>query len=75
MTDFLDTVRPVEPTPSTEPVPLQQPVEPSVRDLLAELAHLEDVVRASGSSVDDPDVLEALAREQAIVEELRQRNP
>ncbi|GAA2737568.1 hypothetical protein GCM10009867_25230 [Pedococcus aerophilus] len=75
MTDFLESVRPVEPTPLTGTEAPVEAGEPSVRQLLAELAHLEDVVRAAGSSVDDPEVLAALAREQVIIDELHRRNP
>ncbi len=74
MTDFLESVRPVESLPLDE-AGIAAAVPPSVRQLLAELAHLEDVVRAAGASVDDPDVLLALAREQAIIDELHRRGP
>lgn len=76
MTDFLESVRPMEPVSSTEvDTEESRDVEPSVRQLLAELAHLEDVVRTAGDSVDDPAVLAALAREQVIIDELHRRNP
>lgn len=74
MTDFLESVRPVESMYPDE-VGTAAAVQPSVRQLLAELAHLEDVVRAAGSSVDDPGVLLALAREQAIIDALHRRGP
>ena len=57
MTDFLESVRPVQPLSLTESVRPDEAVEPSVRQLLAELAHLEDVVRTAVSPVDDPEVL------------------
>ncbi len=75
MTDFLESVRPVPPVSLTEPATADEVDEPSVRQLLAELAHLEDVVRTSASSVDDPELLAALAREQVIIDELHRRNP
>lgn len=75
MTDFLESVRPVQPLSLTESVRPDEAVEPSVRQLLAELAHLEDVVRTAVSPVDDPEVLAALAREQDIIDELHRRNP
>ena len=75
MTDFLQSVRPVQPRSLTESVRPGEGVEPSVRQLLAELAHLEDVVRAAGYRADDPLVLTAMAREQDIIDELHCRNP
>ena len=45
----------------------------SVRELLAELASLEDATRASGAK--EPDRLAALAREQEIIDELHRRCP
>ncbi|MEO5981070.1 MAG: hypothetical protein ABIQ13_02025 [Pedococcus sp.] len=84
MTDFLQSVRPVQPRSLTEsvrpgeggePSVRQLLAEPSVRQLLAELAHLEDVVRAAGYRADDPLVLTAMAREQDIIDELHCRNP
>ena len=75
MTDFLESVRPVPPGSLTGSVGPDEVVEPSVRQLLAELAHLEDVVRTAAASVDDPEVLAALAREQTIIDELHRRNP
>lgn len=81
MTDFLESVRPVPPASLPEPATadevdeVDEVDEPSVRQLLAELAHLEDVVRTSASSVDDPELLAALAREQVIIDELHRRNP
>lgn len=78
MTDFLESVRPVPPASLPEPATadeVDEVDEPSVRQLLAELAHLEDVVRTSASSVDDPELLAALAREQVIIDELHCRNP
>lgn len=75
MTDFLESFRPVGPMSLTGADAPVEVGEPSVRQLLAELAHLEDVVRAAGSSVDDPEVLAALAREQVIIDELHRRKP
>ncbi|MGA8980529.1 MAG: hypothetical protein WB473_15575 [Pedococcus sp.] len=75
MTDFLESVRPVRPLSLMGPVRPDEAVAPSVRQLLAELAHCEDVVRAAASPVDDPEVLAALAREQDIIDELHRRNP
>ncbi len=78
MTDFLESVRPVEPMPAQGGGAADTrdgATEPSVRQLLAELAHLEDVVRAAGTSLDDPEVLAAMAREQTIIDELHHRNP
>jgi hypothetical protein len=100
MTDFLESVRPMEPAPPAEPTTLvepsslveaaalaeclpvadEAPAEPSVRQLLTELAHLEDVVRTGGhldGEVDDAaaeaEVIAAMAREQAIIDELHRR--
>ena len=53
----------------------------SVRELLAELAQLEDATRGLGGvrrpvwTVQTPDLLAALAREQEIIDELRRRCP
>jgi hypothetical protein len=74
MTDFMESVRPIEPLTPIESATTVEPSGPSVRQLLAELAHLEDVVRAAGT-LDDPEVLVAMAREQAIIDELHRRNP
>jgi hypothetical protein len=52
-----------------------------VRELLAELAKLEDATRDLGGvrrpawTVQTPDLLAALAREQEIIDELRRRCP
>lgn len=92
MTDFLESVRPMEPSaagdalpgPLAEALPEVLPdepaAEPTVRQLLAELAHLEDVVRAAGhldGQVDqvqaDAEVVAAMAREQVIIDELHRR--
>ena len=100
MTDFLESVRPMEAAPPAEatarvepaslveaaalaeslPVADEAPAEPSVRQLLTELAHLEDVVRTGGrvdGEVDDAvaeaEVIAAMAREQAIIDELHRR--
>lgn len=73
MTDFMESVRPVEPLTPIESGTSTALGGLSVRQLLAELAHLEDVVRAG--TVDDPDVLAAMAREQVIIDELHRRNP
>jgi hypothetical protein len=82
MTDFLESVRPMESTPFVDELPEQAPAEPSVRQLLAELAHLEDVVRAAGhldGVVDqaqaDAEVVAAMARQQVIIDELHRREP
>jgi hypothetical protein len=110
MTDFLESVRPMEASPPAEaltdrlvhslPGPLadalpdvlpdEQPddvpgevaAELTVRQLLAELARLEDVVRAAGrldGQVDqvqaDAEVVAAMAREQVIIDELHRRAP
>ena len=54
---------------------------PSVRELLAELAKLEDATRGLGGvrrpvwTVQTPDLLAALAREQEIIDELHRRCP
>ena len=54
---------------------------PSVRELLAELAQLEDATRGLGGvrrpawTVQTPDLLAALAREQEIIDELHRRCP
>ncbi|MEO6414255.1 MAG: hypothetical protein ABIO48_16830 [Pedococcus sp.] len=54
---------------------------PSVRELLAELAQLEDATRDLGGvrrpvwTVQTPDLLAALAREQEIIDELHRRCP
>jgi hypothetical protein len=54
---------------------------PTVRELLAELAQLEDATRDLGGvrrpvwTVQTPDLLAALAREQEIIDELRRRCP
>ena len=54
---------------------------PSVRELLAELAKLEDATRGLGGmrrpvwTAQTPDFLAALAREQEIIDELRRRCP
>lgn len=114
MTDFLESVRPVDPSPAVEaltepeaarssgaltgslvealpdpladalpdPLPDEQAAEPTVRQLLTELAHLEDVVR-SATHLDgqadevqaDAEVVAAMAREQAIIDELHRRAP
>ncbi|GAB3077170.1 hypothetical protein [Pedococcus soli] len=88
MTDFLESVRPVEPLSLAVPVaqrggveevvgePDDAATEPSVRELLSELAHLEDLLRAAGPvAVGDDEVLAVMAREQAIIDELHRRNP
>ena len=57
------------------------PAVPSVRELLAELAQLEDATRDLGGArrpvwtVQTPDLLAALAREQEIIDELHRRCP
>ena len=54
---------------------------PTVRELLAELAKLEDATRDLGGvrrpawTVQTPDLLAALAREQEIIDELHRRCP
>jgi hypothetical protein len=54
---------------------------PTVRELLAELAKLEDATRGLGGvrrptwTVQTPDLLAALAREQEIIDELHRRCP
>ena len=54
---------------------------PTVRELLAELAQLEDAtrgldgVRRPAWTVQTPDLLTALAREQEIIDELHRRCP
>ena len=54
---------------------------PSVRELLAELAQLEDATRGLGGirrpvwTAQTPDLLAALAREQEIIDELHRRCP
>jgi hypothetical protein len=54
---------------------------PTVRELLAELAQLEDATRGLGGvrrpawTVQTPDLLAALAREQEIIDELHRRCP
>ena len=54
---------------------------PTVRELLAELAQLEDATRDLGGvrrpawTVQTPDLLAALAREQEIIDELHRRCP
>jgi len=104
MTDFLESVRPMEPGPAgdalsgplvealpdpladalpdelSEGLPGESAGEPTVRQLLTELAHLEDVVRAAGhldGQVDqvqaDAEVVAAMAREQVIIDELHRR--
>jgi hypothetical protein len=99
MTDFLESVRPMEPVPLADAAlpgsPLAEsalagpalggpalgdPAQPSVRQLLTELAHLEDVVRAGGrldgpldQAAADAAVVAAMAREQAILDELHRR--
>ena len=50
--------------------------QPSVRELLTELAALEDAMRgpgAPGGGVETTDLLAALAREQEIIDELHRR--
>jgi hypothetical protein len=64
-------------------VPADAPgqTSPSVRELLAELARLEDATRGLGGvrrprwTAQTPDILAALAREQEIIDELRRRCP
>ena len=57
------------------------PKSPSVRELLAELAQLEDATRGLGGvrrprwTAQTPDLLAARAREQEIIEELHRRCP
>lgn len=82
MTDFLESVRPMEPGPAAEALSDHLAAEPTVRQLLAELAHLEDVVRTAGhldGHVDqvqaDAEVVAAMAREQDIIDELHRRAP
>ncbi|GAA4728404.1 hypothetical protein GCM10025782_28990 [Pedococcus ginsenosidimutans] len=82
MTDFMESVRPMESVPlAGEPVE-ELSAEPTVRQLLAELAHLEDVVRTGGhldGQVDEAraeaDVVAAMARQQVIIDELHRRAP
>ena len=60
------------PTPPATPGATQ----PSVRELLTELAALEDATRGPGAFLDDArptDLLAALAREQEIIDELHRR--
>jgi len=82
MTDFLESVRPMESTPLVDELQEQLPAEPSVRQLLAELAHLEDVVRAAGhldgqvgEAQAEAEVVAAMARQQVIIDELHRRAP
>ena len=64
-------------------VPADAPgqTRPSVRELLAELATLEDATRGLGGvrrprwTAQTPDILAALAREEEIIDELRRRCP
>jgi hypothetical protein len=60
------------PTPPTDP----RSTQPSVRELLTELAALEDATRGPGAPGDGAgttDLLAALAREQEIIDELHRR--
>jgi hypothetical protein len=82
MTDFMESVRPMESVPLAGDLAEELPAEPSVRQLLAELAHLEDVVRTGGhldGQVDEAqaeaDVVAAMARQQVVIDELHRRAP
>ena len=74
--DHLDAVRVGAPRGSTT-----TPSTPSVRELLAELAQLEDATRGLGGvrrpkwTAQTPDLRAARAREQEIIEELHRRCP
>ena len=60
------------PAPSADP----RSAQPSVRELLTELAALEDAMRgpgARGRGAGTTDLLAALAREQEILDELHRR--
>ncbi|SDP43905.1 hypothetical protein SAMN04489867_2462 [Pedococcus dokdonensis] len=70
--------------PTAVPAPGVDPIEkthPSVRELLTELAALEDATRpvhwsvATAADETTPERLAALAREQEIIEELHRRCP
>jgi hypothetical protein len=66
-----------EPSPA---VPPDDPTRPSVRELLTELAALEDATRgpqgvSGGFGMQTPECLTALTRQQEIIDELHRRCP
>ena len=84
MSESKESVRVGDPTttpPPTTPPTTTPPGAASVRELLAELAELEDATRAPGGfphpagAGRSTDLLAALAREQAIIDELHRRCP
>ncbi len=85
MTDFVGSVRPTEPLSDSEVAALTgvptPDGEPSVRQLLTELAELEDTLRLTGpvSAPSDEAAwatrLAVVEREQAIIDELHRRMP
>ena len=72
MTELTTAEHPADdwaPTPAADPRTTQL----SVRELLTELAALEDATRGPGATAGGTDLLAALAREQEIIEELHRR--
>lgn len=71
MTELMKPVRPTDAAPVVTALEVQ--TAPSVRELLTELAALEDALRTTGGSRRDRRVV--LAREQEIIAELHRRCP
>jgi len=71
MTQSLEQAGPGSVDPDRGTSVAATPAEQSVRELLAELAHLEDALR-DGSLLEEA---EARAREQLIIAELHRRSP